>query len=262
MPRSWHDRYACSKIDEDEKRALYKSISADKKPYFMRYIYPDLARQYNTYIGNTNKNALRSFDMTVEEMQCLPFFRLTDEQKNFLHYYDIGMPVGLSDCVMNKICRAFEKEFDNFFRKKPAENYDYASMRNNSVQYTNRQYNAIRALYDDYTNRVSSYMTFAKYERIDEDDTAQVLINMKDELRRACHTVCQNEDILCDIILDICYKRKSSKRFAWDMCGHSIIHNMLTNNNNKLSFPVADENGDIEFSGNRFSIVELEVLSD
>lgn len=228
----------------------------------MRYIYPDLAKQYNTYIGNTNRNALRSFNMTVDEMMELPFSKLTDEQKNFLHYYDNGMPVGLSDCVMNKICRAFETEFDGFFKGKRSSIYDYASMRNNEVQYTGRQYNAIQSLYNDYTNKVSSYTIFAKYERVDDDIAAQVLSNMKDELRRACEAVCQNEDILCDIILDICYKRKSSKRFAWDMCGHSIIHNMLANNGNKISFPVADDNGDIEFSGNRFSIIELEVCAE
>ena len=47
MPRTWHDRHAANKIEDDELRDFYRSIVADKKPYFMRYIYPVLMKQYN-----------------------------------------------------------------------------------------------------------------------------------------------------------------------------------------------------------------------
>ena len=36
MPRTWHDRHAANKIEDDELRDFYRSIVADKKPYFMR----------------------------------------------------------------------------------------------------------------------------------------------------------------------------------------------------------------------------------
>ena len=38
MPRTWHDRHAANKIEDDELRDFYRSIVADKKPYFMRYL--------------------------------------------------------------------------------------------------------------------------------------------------------------------------------------------------------------------------------
>ena len=60
MPRTWHDRHAANKIEDDELREFYRSIVADKKPYFMRYIYPALMKQYNQYIKNTNRNCLLS----------------------------------------------------------------------------------------------------------------------------------------------------------------------------------------------------------
>ena len=53
-------------IEDPEKRRFYLSLVADKKPYFMRIIYPALMKQYNTYIKNTNKNAMREFQMTID----------------------------------------------------------------------------------------------------------------------------------------------------------------------------------------------------
>ena len=72
MPRSWHDRHAANTIEVDEIRRFYNRIVADKKPYFMIYIYPSLMKQYNTYIKNTNKNALREFRLSVDELEALP----------------------------------------------------------------------------------------------------------------------------------------------------------------------------------------------
>ena len=128
MPREWHDKYAAGKIDDDKKRELYRRIVADKKPYFMRYIYPDLMKEYNAYIRKTDRCALREFQLTMRELQQLPYSELTERQKEFLYYYDLRMPVGIGDCVMNKICRRLEEAFDGYIGKlqiKPAD-FDYS----------------------------------------------------------------------------------------------------------------------------------------
>lgn len=105
MPREWHDRHSANQIEDDDKRRFYQKLVADKKPYFMRLIYPALMKQYNTYIKNTNKNALREFQMTVDELYAIPESERTERQRDFLRYYEKRMPVGTNDCVMNRICR-------------------------------------------------------------------------------------------------------------------------------------------------------------
>lgn len=72
----------------------------------MRIIYPALMKQYNTYIKNTNKNAMREFQMTIDEMLEMPRSELSERQKDFLRYYESRMPVGNHDCVMNRIWQA------------------------------------------------------------------------------------------------------------------------------------------------------------
>lgn len=261
MPKTWHDRHSANKIDDDNGRDFYRSIVADRKPYFMRYIYPSLMKQYNTYIKNTDRNALREFQMTVSEMKKLPYEELTDRQKDFLRYFDYRMPVGVGDCVMNKICRRFEDEFDGYVGKhNAAVKFDYTIMRSDA-EYSNSQFNSIKKLYEDFNRRLRNYAIFADYERVDECDSFREMSIMNDEFRKECNIICQNKDSLCNIILDICYTKSSTKRFAWSMCGSDIIHNLLTKNNNTISFPAIDSNGDIHYCGERFSVIskKLEV---
>lgn len=256
MPREWHDRHSVNVIEDAEKRRFYLRLVADKKPYFMRLIYPALMKQYNTYIKNTNKNAMREFGLTVDELLALPKDTLTDRQKDFIRYYHTRMPVGVNDCVMNRICRRFEREFDGYLGRHNANvDFDYTIMKS-GAEYTQGQYNAVLKLYEGYNKRLRSFAVFASCERVDEYDTFSRMIEMRNEFEQECTRVCPNRFALCDIVLDICYRRSSTKRFAWEMCANEIIENLLAKNGGKLTYPTLDADGDIEFAGNRFAMRE------
>ena len=262
MPRSWHDRHSANKIEDDCQREFYRSIVAAKKPYFMRYIYPSLMREYNTYVNNTNRNALREFQMTVKEMCATPYRELTDRQREFLKYYDYRMPVGTGDCVMNRICRKIESRFDGYIGRRNKEaKFDYEIMKSDA-KYTTQQFYNIKRLYDDYNKRLKNYAVFACYERVDEYDSMTELSTMDSEFRKQCEIICPNEESLCNIILDLCYKKNSTRRFAWSMCGHTIINNLLKKNNNLISYLQLDDDGDIEFGGNKFRLEQTEVNTE
>lgn len=256
MPREWHDRHSVNTIEDADKRRFYLKLVADKKPYFMRLIYPALMKQYNTYIKNTNKNAMREFQMSVDELLALPNEELTSRQRDFLRYYHSRMPVGDNDCVMNRICRRFENEFDGYLGRHNADiDFDYTIMKSGTA-YSKTQYNAILKLYENYNKRLRSYAVFANYERVDEYDSFSRMYEMKTEFIGECTKICQNRFALCDIVLDICYRRSSTKRFAWEICGEEIVHNLLAKNNGEITYPTLDNSGDIHFAGNRFSIVK------
>lgn len=262
MPKDWHDRHAASKIEDDEEREFYRSIVADKKPYFMRYIYPALMKQYNTYIKNTDRNALREFQMTVADLQALGDDEITDRQREFLKYYYHRMPVGTGGCVMNKICKRFEDAFDGYIGKhNAAVKFDYYFMRSDA-EYTPKQFNAIKRLRDDYNRRLSSYAVFADYERVDEYDSFAALSMMNEEFRRECSVICPDSKALCNIILDICYTKSSTKRFAWSMCGDDIIHNLLSSHDGVISYPVPDAGGEFEYCGERYAVETIQIGVD
>lgn len=262
MPREWHDRHSVNTIEDHDTRRLYLKLVADKKPYFMRLIYPALMKQYNTYIKNTNKNALREFQMSVDELLTLPVSELTERQKDFLRYYHSRMPVGDNDCVMNRICRRFEKEFDGYLRRHNAGvEFDYTIMKS-GVEYSRSQYNAILKLYENYNKRLRDYAVFANYERVDECDAFSHMLEMREEFTQECTKVCQDRFALCDIVLDICYKKSSTKRFAWEMCGDEIIQNLLARNSGVLTYPTLDTDGEVSFGGNRFTVKQITIGGD
>ena len=259
MPREWHDRHSVNTIEDAQTRRFYQRLVADKKPYFMRYIYPDLMKQYNTYIKNTNKNAMREFQMTIDEMMELPCSELTERQKDFLRYYRSRMPVGNNNCVMNRICRRFEEEFDGYLGRHNGDSeFDYTIMKSGS-EYSRSQYYTILKLYENYNKRLRNYAVFASYERVDEYDTFSKMLEMREAFMQECTKVCPDRFSLCDIVLDICYTRSSTKRFAWDICGGEIIQNLLVNKGQVISYPALDCNGDILFCGNRFSIKQKKI---
>lgn len=257
MPRTWYERSANRIVEgmpeeEIERREFYLRILADKKPYFMRYIYPALMNDYNTYIKNTEKKCVREFRVTIQELLARDEGELTEEEAEFLRYYHHRMPVGMHPCVMNRICMRFEKEFDDYFLKNiPEDAFDYAFMKSGQ-EYTATQYNAILRLYTQYVRELQDYMQFSKRERIDEDESASRRSVMVHKFKTDCQEICSNSAQLCDIILDICYTRTGSKQFCWDICGEEIINNLFTSNGNKIYFPVQNERGDIKYGGKRF----------
>lgn len=253
MPRLWRDRHTVNKLEDGDKKNSYRRIVADKKPYFMKYIYPELMQQYNTYIKNTNRNALREFQLTVDELIALPSDELTHRQQDFIQYYNYRMPVGVGDCVMNKICRRFENEFDRYVsRHHTASGFDYSFMKN-ETEYSPAQFYAIKGLYEDYNKRLQNYAIFAQYERLNKDITSLEINQMTIAFREECTKVCPNADMLCNIVLDLCYKRGASKKFAWSMCGDTIIRNLLKHNDNYISYPTLCDDGNLNYCGNTYT---------
>ena len=244
MPVYWYNRGGL------QDRGINTKIVAGKKPYFMRYIYPTLMRQYNTYIKNTNKKAIREFRLTTEELMKKE--DRTNEENLFVRYYVENMPVGIHDCVMNKICRRFENEFDGFLSKYSDDKFDYTIMKSGR-QYSQTQYNGVLGLYNEYIKMAEEYSKRTNMMVIDEYDAVVQRNIFFNEFKRACFEVCSDETTLCDIILDICYSKEYSKQFAWDMSADVIIENLLAKNDMQISYPVKDPSGDVEFSGDRFS---------
>lgn len=262
MPAEWHDRHAVNKIEDEETRSFYRRIVADKKPYFMRYIYPALMKQYNTYIKNTDRNALREFQMSVRELAEIPEEERTERQNEFLKYFNYRMPVSVGSCVMNRICRLFESAFDGFSgRASSSSTFDYRFMRSDA-EYTQSQFYAIKRLYEDYNRRIQNFAIYADYERVDECEAFNAVRDMNEDFQRECSVVCPDERALCNIVLDLCYRHSGTKRFAWNMCGEQIVRNLYEKNGKIISFPTADPEGDITYCGKRFKIISVSLEDD
>ena len=256
MPKAWYDWKTAVNMPED-KRELYTAIVADKKPYFMRYIYPALMKDYNTYIKKSSRACLREFGKTVDELLSTPFDELTDKQTAFLRQYKNKMPVGMSDCVMNKICRKFEAAFDSAeSRRFGLDNFDYEIMKS-GAEYSKAEFNKLAKLYDAYIVEVKNVVALSSHSRLSFDEIKQRYDSLHARFTRECEMACPNSKTRCDIIIDLCYGEKRNKKFVWDVCGEQIIENLLEKNNRIISYPIEDESGDIRFRGLTFTLKQM-----
>lgn len=262
MPREWRDRFAAMKIEDPATRELYMRISADRKPYFMRYVYPDLMREYNTYIRKADKNALREFGMTVGEMLDVPERERTEDQNLFLHYYNERMPVGMNDCVMNRICRRFEREFDGYVSKASASSTFDRSILKSGVGYTAAQARTIKTLYDEFRDYVRRFRADTTTERVDGDGRDSAYRSILGLYEKACRVACSDEKALCDILVDLCYGGAGVKLFAWAVCGEEILSNLLEANSGIINIPVRDDDGDFAYCGEMYRIDRIKYTQE
>jgi hypothetical protein len=257
MPKEWYNADVC-KIKEGDSEEVKKqkafnfSIVANKKPYFMCYIYPDTMKRYKDYIYNTDCKARMEFRLSIDELINKP--NKTKKEKTFLEYYYSRMPVGIEPCLLNRICWKVENEFDEFLSKHiDYGKFDYSILKSNII-YSKNHYRIIKKLYEDYMNELSNYHTLVANTRIEHEEATTTRMEFKNRFKVACSSACPNEEELCNIILDICYKNNNTKQFAWDVCGETIINNLLHKNDNIINYPVADDNGDIQFGGCKFTM--------
>jgi hypothetical protein len=98
-----------------------------------------------------------------------------------------------------------------------------------------------------------------KKNEIGDDEIGYDVVHLKDVFSSECKKVCPNIEVLANIVVDLCYTSSKNKTFAWDVAGEQIFKNVLKNNNNVIKYPVKDENGDIDFCGNKFSLYTQQI---
>ena len=255
MPEHWYNKFAClAKEDDDEEITNWKNfnlnIVADKKPYFMIYIYPDLKKEYKKYQSNSESRCQVKYGMSLAEL--INKEEKTDEQQKFIEYYWAKLPVGYHPCVVNRICWLFEKEFDEYLKKTlPVLEFDYTIMKS-GVEYTDYTYKRIEQIYKNYKKALQKHAIHNNTKKADREDASKEYSIGIEQFVIECYKVCNNEDAMCDIVLDICYQKESSKQFAWDVCGNVIIKNLLKRKGGMIHYPQAVDDGDFSVNGKTY----------
>ena len=258
MPKHWYDCHSniINPKDSEEiknKKLFNQKIVADKKPYFMNYIYPQQMTRYRKYIKNSNEQSLTNFGLSLSEL--LSKNNKSKQENDFINWYYKNCPVGMNNCVMNRVCWFVEKEFDGYIYKLKANSkFDYTILKT-GVEYKDTTKKQLEKVYKEYQNDYQSFVISSKQSRLDCDEVAIYKANLIEKYRRKCIEVCPNEVELCDILVDICYEKSSTKKFVWDICGEQIVRNLLVYKDNLYTYCVRDDNGNVEYAGKKYKVV-------
>ena len=267
MPRYWYDLKACTVKDDDnpdtiEDKKLWSSICAWRKPYFMSYIYPAQMRDYKQYVAAARKRI--KWDGFAGLDEIMQKTAMDDVDEMVKQYYLYRMPVGFNLLLMNRLCWTVEDELEDFEEKlKIKRKFDYDSLKS-GVEYTNSQYYGIRSIFKD-------YLRFARGNAIHSGngnnnketgaDRKERIALYQESMFRNLHDKCSNDDVLCDILLDLCKKNASSFAIVWELFHDSLIKRLVDRLDGILHSLVEDENGDIEYDGKRFKDVLVNMNS-
>jgi hypothetical protein len=258
MPKSWYNNKFNKILPDDKKetidrKRLYKSIVADKKPYFMNYIYPQQMSQYQRYIKNADIQSFAEFGISLDEL--LKKENKNHSECNFIQWYYNNSPVTDNNCVMNRLCHAVEKEFNGYVCSLREKSTFDSTILKSGVKYKEITKQQIDSIYKQYLDEYQRFVIKSKQSKMDTDEVSIFKTMLIENYRRKCVEICPNEIELCDILIDLCYSKSTSKKFVWDISGEQIVKNLLSYKDNQYTFCVKDDSGDIVYSGKRYRAI-------
>ena len=213
MPNHWYHYKSCG---DDE---FQKSICADKKPYFMIYVYDNEKSKYTKFIKEGNNKSKVLYGMTVDELRNKE--PKTEDEIEFLMWFDRLMPVGMGDCAMNRICKYIESIFDDKkIELKANSEFDYNVLKVKR-RCTEKHREELYELSKEYALRVSVFKS--KRERLTKSEREDKRSMMREWFYNQAKEICPNDEERLNILLDLCYAYKNNKQFFWDCAGDLMI---------------------------------------
>ena len=260
MQKSWYMLSECRQKEEysdeyNEKMEFYAKICAHKKPYFFGYNYSSLMKEYKETTNRAMTNARQKFRMELDDL--ISMYEngedISIEQRIFIERFLRSLKLDSSKSTCNIICWEVEKAFDGKKSFCP-EKVDIYSLLRRKEEYSpsildkivkeckkSEKKRAIKCVIDFLINK-TDFEYELEYYNIDFD-ISDILSG-----------ICNNEEMLCDLLLDYCYKYNGNKEILWNVCGETLLGRL--SKNNTLYYPVINPDGDFEVQGKRYSMKE------
>ena len=260
MQKSWYMLSECRQSEEysDEynaKMGFYSKICAHKKPYFFGYNYPSLMKEYREVANRAMTNARQKFRMELVDMISAyeNNNNITQEKKLFVEKFLRSLKLDSSKSTCNMICWEIENTFDG---KKcfVTDKIDVYSLLHSGKSYDDTMLHKVIKECKNAEKKHTMRCVIEALLNKSEFEEAEEYRSIEFDLSAILSEICNNEDILCDLLLDYCYKYHGDKEILWNVCGEKLVDRLWQNRT--LSYPMADANGDFEVQGKRYVMKE------
>lgn len=269
LPKSWWVAKE-NRITEDdspseiERKKLYAKLCADKKPYFFAYVYQRNKQEYDTFMKNARSNAItmykNSLDVLIEQYHS---GQLTDEDAiRFVNNFERNLPLDMSPSTANRACWAIEKKFDGVDLFKDVV-FNYSILKT-GIEYDQSLYDVVKYICNQYkpSTQIAQRKAAIQYSYGDDEEDWVSIDMMMQNLVEQLYGVCPNEQILCEILIDLCYGENMSKQIVWRACEDEILRRLLSRNDNKMRYPKKCADGEFWCQGVKYTMQEITVGGD
>lgn len=258
FPTEWKKRKFVNKDDSDEikqQKYYHNRLVANKKPYFMIYIYEKLRIEYREHRRKTDRSCKEKFGCSLHQLMNKQ--DKTKDESYYLYSYYRDMPVIKNDSVMNVLCKMIEEIDFNYKRVKNDENvnemfdvlYDY------EIGINEDKLTKLITLRSKFNNK-RNFKVKSNNIKSDSDNNTDDLINeFYNEIRTEAYEICSNMKELANHLIYITYKLypKDSKDFTWHIGVDGILEILESKSDKNIELPMKDKDG-IEYLGQRYSL--------
>lgn len=267
MPEQWYEFKAVNVHDDDSKETQQKKefnrhILADKKPYFMIYVYSKIKKKLNDFVKSANRISMENFLLTMDEL--LAKENKTESEQTHIDYYNKRFPISYGTCIMNRLCRYVEQEFAGYTESKKTENKNYpfayllVSKNYESNIARPVEVKKIQEIYMEFSKRYNRAQTACIIGDYDDDSGVDFKNAVVDEFLKSCYEVCSSEERLCDILLKIGYTTAGSKKLIWNTFGRRICQN-LSEKYSQYSYFAMDKDGETVYRGHNYEKITVDL---
>lgn len=254
--------------DEIEMWKFNNSILSDKRPEFMRWLYPDYQRKYRKELSIFDSISKTKWGISISDLFQLE--EKNEEQKALIARYKKRSFFISNDSVMNMVSRRVEEKLLSLHRKKqPSEAFDHRIYLSKGFSKPSKiNLDKMTLLFKEYqsyrrTLRRGHIGFQGKHNRQDgEFDDG--LIMRKRIWRKAYSTISSNASEIGDLAVHWAYvhsRDKSSFAFIWSCFGEEIISNMVEKEQVKsVRVPQKSEKGTIEYLWDRYAIFNVSIM--
>lgn len=248
-------------IDEDDDDATkaekyyHNSLVISKKPYFFRYLYPELNKKYKQYENQYNEKAKASHGIKLKKLFAKE--NKTEAEKTLLRRYHKFSPVINTNCTMNILCRDIESiDFDIQWGKTEESQLPYYDL--DSFKFDPAILKQFRLMYQKWNNKKSISYIDTVFTSEDDTDYRECKFGILDAVRAELQDIYQElrltpmEGLTYIRALSYSYT-KFNWGFAWDLIGNDILE--CIEDKDALA-PVESEDG-TEYLGRKYLLKRI-----
>ncbi len=249
MNAMWNTLQACLPSPKDTEelaqlKLFNKKVCAYRKPFFFIYRYHATKMEYDRYVKKVDSKLKQQYHISLSEL--LERTDLSDELKKARDVFYYRCPVDMSPGTVNRIAWAVNKKFEQF-NSLPSAEFDKEILKS-GAEYSKNDFYKVRDVYKEYRDAVKNIAKKTESDEIDDEEDGIINKAAVDFVFKGkFYEVCSNEKVLCDILIDLLYDKPNSKGVIWDICGDTVIDNLLQKSNYMITYPEVVEN-DEEFS--------------
>lgn len=247
--------------DEEKERTIFNNrIVADKRPYFMRWLY--------SHYNKIWLDEIAKFDNISWARWETPFLELlenkdslTDEKRNLVDRYERRSFFITNNSTMNRITKHVEKYLKNMQKVRRArEPFNYEVLLSDGFRKpTKDEIDKMALLYKEYKSlkKVLSFNHSDNSSGVDSIEGIGKYMNQK-----AYSSISSNSADLADIAIYTCYNflGANSKSFMWTVFGKELIDNIKSKRKERtVRVPMKNDKGSMKYLWESFGNYLLDI---